>query len=72
VMFRSADLVLVNKTDLLPHLDFDVEAFRRNLDAVHPGVAVLAVSARTGAGVNAWCDWLADHAGACGATPARR
>ncbi len=72
VMFRSADLVLINKTDLLPHLDFDTEAFRRNLDAVNPGVDVLAVSARTGEGVNAWCDWLADPLGAPGAAPARR
>ncbi len=58
VMFRSADLVLVNKIDLLPHLDFDLGAFRRNLAAVSPGVAVLEMSARTGAGVDAWCDWL--------------
>jgi hydrogenase nickel incorporation protein HypB len=58
VMFRSVDLVLVNKTDLLPYLDFDFPAFRRNLGAVNPGVEVLAVSARTGAGVDAWCEWL--------------
>ncbi len=72
VMFRSADLVLVNKTDLLPHLDFDAEAFRRNLDAVHPGVDVLAVSARTGEGINAWCDWLANSFGAPGAAQTQR
>jgi hydrogenase nickel incorporation protein HypB len=58
VMFRSADLVLVNKVDLLPYLDFDLGLFRRNLDAVNPGVQVLEISARTGAGVDAWCDWL--------------
>ncbi|MCM3885767.1 hydrogenase nickel incorporation protein HypB [Frankia sp. R82] len=58
VMFRSTDLVLVNKTDLLPHLDFDLAAFRRNLEMVRPGVEVLEISARTGTGVQAWCDWL--------------
>ncbi|KDA41673.1 hydrogenase accessory protein HypB [Frankia sp. B2] len=58
VMFRSADLVLVNKTDLLPHLDFDLDAFRKNLADVNPDVAVLEVSARTGQGVDAWCAWL--------------
>src|SRR4051812_35305038 len=58
VMFRSADVVVVNKVDLLPHLDFDLALFRRNLAAVNPGVPVLEVSARTGDGVPAWCDWL--------------
>lgn len=58
VMFRSVDLVLVNKMDLLPHLDYDLAAFHANLKAVNPGVAVIETSARTGAGVDAWCDWL--------------
>lgn len=58
VMFRSADLVLVNKIDLLPHLDVDMDLFRANLRAVNPGVAVIEVSARTGEGVDRWCDWL--------------
>ncbi|WP_374122123.1 hydrogenase nickel incorporation protein HypB [Frankia sp. AiPa1] len=58
VMFRSTDLVLVNKTDLLPHLDFDLAAFRRNLDAVRPGVEVVEISARTGVGIDEWCAWL--------------
>jgi hydrogenase nickel incorporation protein HypB len=58
VMFRSADLVLVNKVDLLPHLDFDLPLFLTNLQAVNPGVPVIEVSARTGQGVDAWCDWL--------------
>jgi hydrogenase nickel incorporation protein HypB len=58
VMFRSADLVLINKIDLLPHLDFDLDAFRANLRAVNPGVMTIEISARTGEGVDAWCDWL--------------
>ncbi|WP_250291370.1 hydrogenase nickel incorporation protein HypB [Frankia sp. CiP1_Cm_nod1] len=58
IMFRSADLVLINKVDLLPHLDVDLELFRRNLADVSPGVATLEISARTGAGLGAWCDWL--------------
>jgi hydrogenase nickel incorporation protein HypB len=58
VMFRSVDLVLVNKIDLLPHLDVDLDLFRRNLRAVNPQAVTLEMSARTGAGVDAWCDWL--------------
>jgi hydrogenase nickel incorporation protein HypB len=59
LMFRACELVLVNKIDLLPHLDYDVERFERNLEAVHPGVPTLRVSARSGEGVGAWRDWLA-------------
>src|SRR5215831_20991825 len=56
VMFRSVDLVLINKIDLLPHLDADLELFRTNLRAVNPAAATLEVSARSGAGLDEWCD----------------
>jgi hydrogenase nickel incorporation protein HypB len=58
LMFRTCELVLINKIDLLPHLEFDLDAFLHNLDAVHPGVPRMLVSARTGEGVDAWRDWL--------------
>jgi hydrogenase nickel incorporation protein HypB len=58
LMFRSADLVLVNKVDLLKHLDFDLEQFLGNLDAVNPGVQRILTSARTERGVEEWCSWL--------------
>jgi hydrogenase nickel incorporation protein HypB len=50
LMFRTCDLVLVNKLDLMPHLDVDLERFLHNLDAVHPDVERMLVSARTGEG----------------------
>ena len=59
LMFRACELVLVNKIDLLEHLDFDVGRLESNLDAVHPGVEALRVSARSGEGVAAARDWLA-------------
>jgi hydrogenase nickel incorporation protein HypB len=59
LMFRACELVLVNKIDLLEHLDFDLDRFIANLDAVQPGVERMLVSARTGEGVDAWRDWLA-------------
>jgi hydrogenase nickel incorporation protein HypB len=58
LMFRLADLVLVNKVDLLEHLDFDLEQFLGYLDAVNPGVERILASARTGQGVDEWCSWL--------------
>ncbi len=61
VMFRSADVVLMNKIDLLPYLDFDLALFRRNLAAVNPQADVLELSARTGDGVERWCEWLVDQ-----------
>jgi hydrogenase nickel incorporation protein HypB len=62
LMFRTCELVVVNKTDLLPHLDFDLGRFFENLDAVNPGVERMLVSARTGEGVGAFRDWLLEVA----------
>jgi hydrogenase nickel incorporation protein HypB len=59
VMFRAADVVVVNKVDLLPHLDFDLDLFLANLTAVNPTAEVILASARTGEGVSKWCAWLA-------------
>jgi hydrogenase nickel incorporation protein HypB len=57
-MFRAADLMLLSKTDLLPHLDFDVEAAIAYAQRVRPGLRVLQVSATSGAGVAEWLAWL--------------
>jgi len=59
LMFRTCELVLINKIDLLPHLDADLDRFLENLDLVHPDVPHLLVSAKTGDGVAEWRDWLA-------------
>ena len=59
LMFRACELVLINKVDLAPHVEFDLDRYLRNLDAVHPGVRWIATSARTGEGVEAWREWLA-------------
>jgi hydrogenase nickel incorporation protein HypB len=63
LMFRTCELVVVNKVDLLPHLEFDLDRFFENLDAVNPDVERMLVSARTGEGVGAFRDWLLDVAG---------
>jgi hydrogenase nickel incorporation protein HypB len=58
LMFRTCDLVVINKIDLLPHLEFDVDRLLYNIDQVHPDVDTLLVSAKTGEGIDEWRDWL--------------
>ena len=58
VMFRKADLVLLTKIDLLPHLDVRVEAIEDALALVMPRPALIKLSARTGEGLSSWLDWL--------------
>jgi hydrogenase nickel incorporation protein HypB len=57
-MFAAAKLMLLNKVDLLPHLDFDVAKCIDYARRVNPGIEVLLVSARNGQGMDAWLDWL--------------
>lgn len=57
-MFAAADLLLVSKIDLLPHLDFDVERLVANARRIKPGIGVLRVSARSGEGMQRWLGWL--------------
>ncbi len=58
LMFRACELVVINKIDLLEHVDFDMERFLYHLDSVHPGVASLQVSARTGEGIDELRRWV--------------
>lgn len=59
VMFRAVEVVVVNKLDLLPHLDFDLDLFRSHLARVNPDAEVIELSARTGDGLDRWTEWLA-------------
>ncbi len=62
LMFRTCELVVVNKIDLLPHLDFSLEDFLGNLERINPGVEHMLLSARTGEGVDSFAGWLAEVA----------
>ena len=57
-MFRNSTVMLLNKTDLLPYLDFDVEKCKGFARQVSPGIRIFEVSARTGEGMEAWYTWL--------------
>ncbi len=58
LMFRACELVVINKIDLLPHLDFDLDRFLHHVDAVNPGVPRILTSARTGEGIDDLRAWL--------------
>jgi hydrogenase nickel incorporation protein HypB len=58
LMFRACELVLVNKIDLLEHLDFDLDKLLYHIDQVNPNAEKLLVSARNGEGIDAWREWL--------------
>ena len=62
-MFANADVVVLNKADLLEVFEFDVDYFRRGLEMVNPDVPLFTVSCRTGSGLEAWVTWLLDQRG---------
>ena len=57
-MFAASELMLLNKSDLLPHLEFDLSACMAHALRVNPGLQILTVSARTGEGLPAWLAWI--------------
>ena len=66
-MFRAASIMILNKTDLLPHVDFNVARCIANARQVNPGIKVFQLSARTCEGLDAWYDWLRGEAASAGA-----
>lgn len=60
-MFTAARLAILNKIDLAPHCDVDLDLYETNLRRVNPGIEILRVSARTGEGMDAWLAWLRAH-----------
>ncbi|MCP3688232.1 MAG: hydrogenase nickel incorporation protein HypB [Gammaproteobacteria bacterium] len=57
-MFHAANLLLLSKTDLLPHLDFDVDRCIEYAQRINPGIKVIQLSCKTGAGMESWYQWL--------------
>ena len=60
-MFRAADLVILNKIDLLPHLDFDADLAEENARRVNPEIGVIRLSATRGDGLDEWRRWILDR-----------
>lgn len=61
VMYRGVDAVVLNKTDVLGAFDFDVDYFRRGVEALNPGLRFLPLSCKTGEGLEAWLNWLREE-----------
>jgi hydrogenase nickel incorporation protein HypB len=57
-MYRGVDALVINKIDLLPYIQFDMEVFRRGVEILNPGVVSFPLSCRTGEGLPAWLEWV--------------
>lgn len=62
LMFKEAAVALLNKVDLLPYCDFDMQGARDDITALHPGIEVIELSCTKGDGVEEWCRWLEERA----------
>jgi hydrogenase nickel incorporation protein HypB len=58
LMFEKCDLLLINKVDLLPYTDFDIERFRQRVLDINPHITMFEVSGKTGQGIEDWIGWL--------------
>ena len=58
LMFEVCDVLLINKIDVLPYFDFSLDAVTERATKRNPNIEIIPISARTGEGIDAWCDWL--------------
>ncbi len=61
--YRNIDILIINKTDLLPYVSFDMQRFRRGVERLNPGLETFPLSCTTGEGVDRWLAWLLDQVG---------
>jgi hydrogenase nickel incorporation protein HypB len=61
LMFTVADIVLINKIDLLPHVNFDTDAYKKTVKNLNESVEIFEVSCTTGQGIDRWLSWLQNH-----------
>jgi hydrogenase nickel incorporation protein HypB len=57
-MYRGVDALVINKIDLLPYIDFDMQYFQRGVEVLNPGLVTFPISCTTGEGLDGWLDWL--------------
>ena len=61
LIFVDADAVIVNKMDLLPHVDFDIGNFRSSIEGLNPKAGIFQLSCKTGEGIEKWCSWILEQ-----------
>ncbi len=61
LIFADADAVIMNKMDLLAHVDFDLTAFRRSITGLNPRAEIFELSSKTGQGIERWCSWILEQ-----------
>ena len=61
-MYTGVDALIINKTDLLPYVSFDLNYFTRGVEALNPGLITFPLSCRSGTGLDLWLDWVASIA----------
>jgi hydrogenase nickel incorporation protein HypB len=57
-IYRGLDVLIINKIDLLPYIDFDMDYFRQGVEILNPGLVTFPVSCKTGEGIQDWLTWL--------------
>jgi hydrogenase nickel incorporation protein HypB len=57
-IYRGLDVLIINKIDLLPYVDFDMDYFRQGVEMLNPGLVTFALSCKTGEGLDNWLTWL--------------
>lgn len=60
-IYRGLDVLIVNKTDLLPYIDFNMDYFRQGVEILNPGLITFTVSCKTGEGITAWAEWISQR-----------
>jgi hydrogenase nickel incorporation protein HypB len=59
-MYQGVEALVINKTDLLPYIDFDMDYFRRGVEALNPSLITFPLSCKTEEGMNSWLDWVSE------------
>ncbi len=60
-MYRGVDALVINKIDLLPYVEFDMDYFRQGVEILNPGLVSFPLSCKTGEGLDAWIDWIVEN-----------
>ena len=67
LMFQVSSVLLLNKVDLLPHVEFDLERFRAEALKINPALEIIPISCKTGEGLDTWLQWLEERSETQGA-----